>query len=118
MSGTIVKIKIHETNIPPKETSTALYCFFKTRKGIIVPMCKMAGPIKMAPKAGKVDFSNISSGKIPVHLQTKKPTIAVRSIGTLALETMESHSPNAIKAKITTVAISGWLSNLIPPFIE
>src|SRR5690625_5542906 len=63
-----------DTKTPPKAINTALYWVFSKEKGIIVPICTIAGPINIDPKMGSVDFSSMSSGKIPVHVKIKKLT--------------------------------------------
>src|SRR5699024_10787346 len=107
-----------DTKTPPKAINTALYWVFSKEKGIIVPICTIAGPINIDPKMGSVDFSSMSSGKIPVHVKIKKLTITVSNIGTLARVIIDNHSPKAIKAKISTVAINGLLNTFTPPLLN
>ena len=99
--------------MPKSEINTAFHCVFNVDKGIIVPICIMAGAIASAPSEGKIAESRIFSGNIPAHLSNKKLTIAVKSIGMRAFVNVEITSPKAINANKAVAEIIGSLHMII-----
>src|SRR5699024_12786366 len=105
----MIKIIAVEPTMPNSEIITDIHCVFKVDKGIIVPICIMAGAMANAPNEGKIAESRIFSGNIPAHFNNKKLTIDVKSIGTLAFVYVEIISPNAIRANNAVAEMIGSL---------
>src|SRR5699024_8390562 len=105
----MIKIIAVEPTMPNSEIITDFHSVFKVDKGIMIPICIIAGAMVNAPNEGKIAQSRIFSGNIPAHFNNKKLTIDVKSIGTLAFVHVEIIYPNAIRANNSVAEIIGSL---------